>query len=74
MPSKTKPPVPVIGERAEDVPDEKPITRDALVRYAAQNLADAITDARKAGYVVNLPFPIESLGRIAISETGKVSG
>ncbi len=45
---------------------------DQTVRFHAANLRSAIGDARAAGYVVNLPFPLEALDRIAISETAKV--
>lgn len=44
---------------------------DAL-RVQAGLLREAVLSARHAGYVVNLPFPLEALDRIAISETAKV--
>lgn len=45
---------------------------DAAVRVSAAGLKAAITEARAAGYVVNLPFSLDALDRIAISETAKV--
>lgn len=50
----------------------KPLSPDEAVRWHAATLCDAIEAARSAGYVVDLPFRPDALGRIAISETAKV--
>lgn len=55
-------------------PPLTPMPADAAVRADVAALRLSITSARAAGYVVDLPFPLEALDRIAISETGKVSG
>lgn len=44
----------------------------AEVRRAAAALAEAIREARAAGYWIDMEFRAEALGRIAVSETGKV--
>lgn len=51
-----------------------PVLADAAVRADIAALKLSIEAARAAGYAVELPFPLEALDRIAISETGKVSG
>jgi hypothetical protein len=47
---------------------------ETTVRRCAADLRQAIEAARKAGYVVTVPFPVEALDRITHSQTAKVSG
>lgn len=65
----------IVSATIEARPDEGgPAPADAAVRAGITALKLSIEAARAAGYVVELPFPLEALDRIAISETGKVSG
>lgn len=41
------------------------------VRAAAQELHDAVVEARKAGFNVTLPASVEQLPAIAVSATGR---
>lgn len=50
------------------------LTPEGRVRWAAMELADAITDARSAALHVDLPFTLSALASIAISETAAVAG
>ncbi|RKQ70117.1 hypothetical protein [Oceanibaculum indicum] len=47
---------------------------DEAVRVAAAGLREAVIAARAAGYVIDMPFRVEHLDRISISETAAVSG
>ncbi|GEM_PF-2703492 len=57
-----------------DFPAPAPLAHNPAdaVLSLARALGEAVNAARDAGYIVTMPFPLESLNRIVLSETGRV--
>lgn len=62
------------GPAASDLVDGSPLlsTEDSVLWHAGV-LRSAIEAARADGYVVQMPFRVEDLGRIAVSATAKAN-